>query len=309
MQQIEDYCQHLLDTGRKKSSVRVYRAMLTTCIRTLEEDGMETDATKIGEAEIYYLVSHLDMSEATARAYINTLDGMIEHCTGRGIVKKLRILWNRPNRHRIFITTDDFARMYSAADIRGRTVLVLGAFMGLRRNEIQQIRLGDIHRDYIVVHGKGHGKNGLVVNQPMPIEVREIIDRYIRWRNSLPGIDRSDDRLIVYQDGGEIRHYYDDGGALSMMVRRLGQQVGVEVTCHSLRRLYCTNLYYGVNGEGGCDLATLKDLMRHASINTTLQCYIDVREREKDENVRKLGASLEAILNINDTFTQLQPDE
>lgn len=261
---------------------------------------METDAGKITESEIYYLVGHLDMAEGTVKAYINVLGGMIEYRTGKNLVRKMRILWNRPHRHRVFITTDDFARMYSAADIRGKVILVLGAFMGLRRQEMQQIRLGDIHRDHIVIHGKGHGERGMVVKQPMPIEVREIIGRYIRWRNALPGTDRSDDRLIVYydKDRNEIRHYYDDGGALSMMVRRLGESVGVEATCHSLRRLFATNLYYGVDGSGGCDLATLKDLMRHASVNTTLSCYIDVREREKDESIRKLGASLGGVLNI-----------
>lgn len=300
MDQIEEYCEHLLITGRKKSSVRVYRVMLRTCIETLADEGMETDARKISEMEIYYLVGHLDMSEATAKAYIMTLNGMIEHYTGSNLVKRMKILWNRPNRHRVFITTDDFARMYSAADIRGKTVLVLGAFMGLRRQEMQQIKLTDIRRDHIIIHGKGHGEKGMVVNQPMPIEVREIIDRYIRWRNSLPGKDCSDDRLIVYydKDRDEIRHYYDDGGALSMMVKRLGKSVGVDATCHSLRRLFCTNLYYGVDGEGGCDLATLKDLMRHATITTTMECYINVRDREKDATIRKYGATLGRVLNI-----------
>ena len=300
MDQIEEYCEHMLATGRKKSSVRVYRVMLRTCIEALADEGMETDARKISETEIYYLVGHLDMSEATAKAYIMTLNGMIEYYTGKALVKRMRILWNRPNRHRVFITTDDFARMYSAADIRGKTVLVLGAFMGLRRQEMQQIKLTDIRRDHIIIHGKGHGEKGMVVNQPMPIEVREIIDRYIRWRNSLPGKDCSDDRLIVYYDKerDEIRHYYDDGGALSMMVKRLGKSVGVDATCHSLRRLFCTNLYYGVDGEGGCDLATLKDLMRHATITTTMECYINVRDREKDETIRKYGATMGRVLNI-----------
>ena len=301
MTQAEDYCEHLLATGRKKSSVRVYRAMIKTCLETLEDGGYTTDASKIGEREIYYLVGHLDMSEATARAYINVLDGMIEYHTGHTVVKKLRILWNRPHRHRVFITTDDFARMYSAADIRGKVILVLGAFMGLRRNEIQHIKMEDIRRDHIIIHGKGHGEKGMVVRQPMPIEVREIIDRYIKWRNGLPGTDMSDGRLIVYYDKetDAIRHYYDDSGAISMIVRRLGRDVGVDATCHSLRRLFATNLYYGVDGSGGCDLATLKDLMRHASVNTTLSCYIDVREQECDRTIREYGASFRGVLNID----------
>lgn len=84
----------------------------------------------------------------------------------------------------------------------------------------------------------------------------------------------------------------------ALTVNRQEEIVGVDATCHSLRRLFCTNLYYGVDGEGGCDLATLKDLMRHASVNTTLTCYIDVRDREKDEIMRKFGTSMGRVLNI-----------
>ena len=300
MTQVEDYCQHLLDTGRKMSTVVTYRSSLEICIEMLGGAGMRTDARQIGEPEIYYLVGHLDMSEATARAYIMVLNGMIEYYTGISLVKKMHILWNRPNRHRVFITTDDLIKMYKVANIKERMILVLGAFMGLRRDEIQHIRLEDIRRDRILIHGKGHGKNGLVIEQPMPIEVREIIDKYIRWRNALPGIDRSDGRLIVYYDEyrNEVRYYSDRGGSLSDIVSNLGKKVGVEATCHSLRRLFCTNLYYGVDGEDGCDLATLKDLMRHASVNTTLTCYIDVKDQAKDETVRRYGHALGRVLYI-----------
>lgn len=300
MEQIREYCQHLLDTGRKKSTIGTYRSSLEICIGLLARAGMNTDARKIGEAEIYYLVGHLDMIEATARAYLMVLNGMIEYFTGVSVVRRMKILWNRPIRNRVFITTDDLIKMYSIADIKEKLILVLGAFMGLRRDEMQHIRLDDIRRDRIIIHGKGHGQNGLVFEQPMPIEVREIIDRYIRWRNSLPGIDRSEGRLIVYHDQrrNEIRRYADRCGAISEIVSELGQRAGVTATCHSLRRLFCTNLYYGIDGEGGCDLATLKDLMRHASVNTTLTCYIEVRDQEKEKALREFSADLGRVLNM-----------
>lgn len=300
MTQIDDYCEHLLSTGRKPSTIGTYRSALYICINLLKDAGIEWTAERIGEREIYYLVGHLDMGEATARAYLHVLNGMIEHYTGIPLVRKMKILWNRPNRHRVFITTDDFAKMFSAADAKERAILVLGAFMGLRRDEIQHIRLEDIRRDRILIHGKGHGKKGLVVEQPMPIEVREIIDRYIRERNAMTGTDRTDGRLIIYKDerSGELRHYADRCGSLSTAIRELGKKVGVEATCHSLRRLFCTNLYYGVDGEPGCDLATLKDLMRHASVNTTLTCYIEVRDQMKDETLRKYGHQLGRVLNM-----------
>lgn len=266
---------------------------------------METDADRIGEAEVYYLIRTLDMSEATARAYIMVLNGMLEHYTGVSVVKKMRILWNRPVRHRVFITTDDLVKLFEIADDREKVVLVLGAFMGLRRDEMQHITLHDIRRDHIIIHGKGHGRNGLVFEQPMPVEVREIIDRYMQWRSSLRGTDNSDDRLLVWYDERHkiIGKYADRSGRLSDMIKELGDRAGIVVTCHSLRRLFCTNLYYGIDGEGGADLATVKDLMRHASINTTLTCYIDVKDQEKEKTLRTFGRKMGVLLNINKCMT------
>lgn len=310
MTQVDDYCDYLIATGRKKSTIRVYRTQLRACIDLLAKGGRPTDAAEITEESIYYLIRTLDMAEPSVRSYLMVLNGMIEYYTGIPIVRKMRILWNRPVRHRVFITTDDFIRLFKIADDRERVVLVLGAFMGLRREEMQHIRLSDIRRDRIIIHGKGHGKNGLVYEQPMPIEAREIIDKYLRWRSSLTGDDRSDGRLIVYHDKKRnvIDHYCDGCGALSDMIRDLGKRADIEVTCHSLRRLYCTNLYYGIDGEGGCDLATVKDLMRHASINTTLQCYIDVKDQEKDRAVRNFGARFGELLYKDNCITKLQSD-
>ena len=307
--QVDDYCDHLLRTGRKASTVNTYRSQLNICVELLRSGGMGTDAEQITEEGIYYLIRTLDMSEATARAYLMVLNGMIEYYTGISLVRKMRILWNRPVRHRVFITTDDFIKLYGAADSREKVVLVLGAFMGLRRDEMQHITLDDIRRDRIIIHGKGHN-HGLIYEQPMPIEVKQIIDQYLRWRNGLQGNDMSDGRLLVWYDERRriIGKYADRCGALSDMIRQLGKKVDVEVTCHSLRRLFCTNLYYGIDGQGGADLATVKDLMRHASVNTTLTCYIDVKDQEKERTLRKFGAELGRVLNMNNCITKMQSE-
>ena len=301
MEQINDYCDYLLRIGRKKSTVGSYRSQLKICIELLQAGSMETAAERIGEDEIYYLVRSLDMSEATARSYLWVLNGFIEHYTGVAVVKRMRILWNRPVRHRVFITTDDLIKLFSIADPREKVVLVLGAFMGLRRDEMQHITLHDIRRDKIIIHGKGHGENGLVYEQPMPIEAKQIIDKYMRWRAALRGEDCSEDRLLVWYDSreGKIKKYADRSGRLSDMIRELGEKAGVTATCHSLRRLFCTNLYYGIDGQGGADLATVKDLMRHANINTTLSCYIEVKDQQKEKTLRKFGADLGRVLNMD----------
>lgn len=303
--QTEDYLDYLTASGRRPSTIRTYRSQIGICIEALSKAGMETDAHRIGEDEIYYLVRTLDMGESTARDYIMSLGGMMEYYTGISLVKRMKILWNRPVRHRVFITTDDFVKMYSIADDREKVILVLGAFMGLRRNEMQTIRLEDIRRDRILIHGKGHGREGLVYEQPMPIEVKQIIDRYLVWRKALTGNDLSEGRLLVWFDKSHnrINRFADRSGRLTDIVRNLGERVGVTVTCHSLRRLFCTNLYYGIDGEGGADLVIVRDLMRHASVDTTLNCYINVRDQEKDRTVRRFGAKMGSLLNMNKCIT------
>ena len=303
--QIEDYLTHLTNTGRRPSTIRTYRSQINICIDILRGAGMETDARSIGEDEIYFLIRTLDTGEATTRDYITSLGGMLEFYTGISLVKRMRILWNRPVRHRVFITTDDFIRMYSIADDREKVILVLGAFMGLRRNEMQSITLQDIRRDHIIIHGKGHGKDGLVYEQPMPAEVRQIIDRYLVWRRSLTGTDKSEGRLLVWYDKthGRINRFADRSGRFTDIVKNLGERVGVTATCHSLRRLFCTNLYYGIDGEGGADLVIVRDLMRHASVDTTLDCYINVKDQEKERTLRQFGAKMGVLLNMNKCIT------
>lgn len=303
--QIEDYLEHLTNTGRRPSTIRTYRSQIRSCIDALSKAGMNTDARSIGEDEIYFLIRTLDMGESTVRDYIMSLGGMLEYYTGISLVKKMKILWNRPVRHRVFITTDDFIKMFGIADDREKVILVLGAFMGLRRNEMQTIRLEDIRRDRILIHGKGHGRDGLVYEQPMPIEVKQIIDRYLKWRKALRGTDRSEGRLLVWYDKTHrvINRFADRSGRFTDMVKNLGERVGVTVTCHSLRRLFCTNLYYGIDGEGGADLVIVRDLMRHASVDTTLNCYINVKDQEKEQTLRRFGTKMGSLLNINKCIT------
>jgi len=116
----------------------------------------------------------------------------------------------------------------------------------------------------------------------MPPPVTRELDRYLRWREPYR---RADDHVVqhLFVTYGELRgispKYVSDA------VRKLGQRVGVRATSHSLRRMYGTALYY----ECGCDPATLKDLLRHASINTTFKCYIGSSEKRKKEAVDALS--------------------
>ena len=267
MDWIEDYLAHLERRNRAPTTIGHYRFVIGRCTDILKGKGMSAEPEDIGEEHIALLMSELDVGESTMKNFMNILGRYCEHFTGRNPVKRMDLLWNRGVVKRKFIDRRDLALLLDNADPSERMVLILGAYMGLRRKEIALIRLEDIGRDSIKVSGKGHGKKGLVVHQPMPANVADEISRYLEWRRT--EVDENENHLIVMtSDRGTILM---DGHlpAMSNRISRLGSRLGLDVSCHSLRRLYCTTL-----AESGCPLETIKVLMRHSDINTTLECYI-----------------------------------
>jgi len=271
--EIGEYIEALIASGRKVSTMKTYECSLRKCVEILEAGGHHHRAADITEEDILFLKDRLPLKEATVRQYLMLLNGMLIHHTGRDVVRPMKLLWNRTIRDRRFITKAEFARMYRVADDRERMILVLGAFMGLRRGEIASICISDIRGDRMLIHGKGHGREGLVVEQHVPAEVLMEVQRYLAWRESLGCVDMSGGRLIVYKVRGqdELRGYPERSSAISDMISSVCARARVCATTHSLRRLYATTLYY----DQGVDLCTLRDLMRHSNINTTLSCYIE----------------------------------
>ena len=276
MDYIEDYLTHLERRNRAPTTIEHYRFVIGRCLGILADNGMSAVPEEIGEESIALLMSVLEMSENTMKNTMNIIGRFCEYCTGRNPVKRMDILWNRNAVTRKFIDKDEFNRLLDNADPSERMVLMLGAYMGLRRKEIGAIRLGDIGINRIRVSGKGHGRKGLVVQQPMPELVRNEIERYLAWRLQYAE-DGEDHLIIMVSEHGAIpmhRHL----PAMSNRISRLGRRLDIEVSCHSLRRLYCSTL-----AECGCPLETIKHLMRHSDINTTLECYIRPSDLRADE--------------------------
>lgn len=272
--------------GYKTKSIETVRSGLVKIRDTLRKGRRYTSLLDVSEEDVFYLKDHMGVAEYSARLYLASLSSMLDRMTGSSVVKKARIMWNRPTHHRAYIDKAALWRLYGATDDPAlKLVLVLGAFMGLRRAEICGIRLGDIRRHHIDIYGKGHG-DGLKEEQPMPERAREEIRRYLLHRQTIPGLKKNDDRLLVFTSKtGTAMSHGGDLNEISDRVRSLGRSVGIEVTAHSLRRLFCTTIYYDVSGR---DLATTQKLMRHARPETTVNNYLQPRPDEQLALVEKL---------------------
>ena len=275
-EQVSAWLADLARRGRKESTIESYAEVVMRHLRFLERNGYSPDAERIGVEEIAFLYANLPGNENTRRSELRQLANFIVFTTGADPVKKAGLLYNRETVNRVWLEPADFRKMMEIADPTERLILVLGGYMGLRRSEIAGLRDSDIDSGYLIVRGKGHGRDGLVSRMPMPRPVVEEIASFMLWRAPY---SRTDDHLVqmLFVTYRELRpvspHHISD------CVRKLGERVEVKATAHSLRRMYGTVMYHYC----GVDPATLKDLMRHASINTTFKCYINGSEKKRKE--------------------------
>ncbi len=290
MDQTEAWLAHLEARGRKASTLSAHRNNVRQCLRYLSENGGCTDVFRMEEQDFMMLWKGLDVRENVRWSYLSSLTAMVSFHTGHDILRRLDILHNRITMDRVFLSKDDFISAYHAADERQRLIMCLGAYMGLRRAEIAMIRDSDMVGNRMTIHGKGHGENGLEVQVIIPRPVMLAIIDYRRSPMKY-GI-RKDDFLIQSRSRDDTLHRMSPN-RISDTIRDLGQKVGIRMTTHSLRRFFGTTLYYDV----GCDLQTMRNLMRHAEVSTTLKCYIDADPRREMEASEKLAEVIEGIVS------------
>ena len=286
-EEIDSFLESLSRRNRTDNTIFTYRSILYNDIRFLEENGLNHSAYNIGENEISFILKHMDVCEATKKLYVTILGVLCRYHTGRDPVREMDLLWNSTQRKRKFMNANDFRLLMNDADPTERMVLTLGAFAGMRRKEIAELRFKDIGRDHILIHGKGHGVNGKVRLQPVDSYVIFEAKRYMEWRQALKEEDRSEGRMIVLRSNGVLLPFTDRLSSLSNIIARLGRKNGLDISCHSLRRLYCTTLV-----EQKCPIETVRELMRHTNINTIIECYINPNSMDKRKWTEKCALSL-----------------
>lgn len=285
MSLIEEYTEFLTKRGRAALTIRNYQTDIKVISRALEAGGHPTDPRESTEETFIFLRDTLPEKEETVHALLKSWDRYIEWATGRRILPKMGFLWNRPQVRRTFISPADFRRMMEAArDPFERMVLVLGGMMGCRRVEMVRLRLGDIGRENVILHGKGH-HNGLVIPQPINDTVRAELSRYMAWRATIPGAETTD-RFLIFprqrRSSGGIAAETTVSDQIPRRVRAMAERAGVTASTHTLRRLFGTTIYNTTN-----DLAVTAKLLRHADINTTVSCYIEP-SKHREQNALDL---------------------
>jgi integrase len=209
-----------------------------------------------------------DIKDITLKNYLCKLGGMIKFGTGHDPYNEAAMLWSKSDVERTWIFKDQWKEMLAVANPAEKIILYLGAGLGLRREEIATIKLSDFKGNKVMVSGKGHGR-GKLVEKEVPDSVLRAIEEYLPYREGIISQygDRADGALIAipyraHSPTASIRF-------VEQTMRGLVEKSRIKATCHTLRRFYCTNLF-----DAGVEQDTVRRMMRHSHLDTTLNHYL-----------------------------------
>lgn len=193
-----------------------------------------------------------------------------------------------PKQDATYYTMSELSRLFLAATgdknptLRARNVALLAVMSqaGLRVHEAVGLDLTqiDLHQEMLIgVRGKG----GTCVTIPLSPESTIVISRWITTRKSLAHGDET--ALFVSRLGTRC-----SVRTIERMVNELRRKAGIEkaACCHALRHSTAT-----LSLEVGCDLATIGELLRHNSIETTKRYLHNLDHRRRDA-VRRLAVTI-----------------
>ena len=289
----ERYLSALVAHGRSELTLKSYKSNVHILIPVIGRlYGNNARLEDITDEDFYRIKDMLEGSEATVRLRLMVLKDWIRFDTGRNPFEGVRPLWNHHEPDRIFIDKSQFEIVYSQAQSDSeRLIMMLGAQMGLRLKEIISIRLSDIDGEWLTIRGKGHN-GGKLVRKQIPENLQQMIRIYIL--NEREEASRHDtDLLLLAAPGTHCAGRPVSRRMVTTFYQRISESSGIKVTSHVMRRLYCTLLA----DEAGLrsDLDTLRRMMRHERIETTMSCYLNANESKVAEADRAIDGLFNSL--------------
>lgn len=290
-EKLDDWAVYLNQWEYKSHTITERLIAAKVCYKTLKQVKGPFNLESLVPLDIQTIRNAMfGYSESTIRLYLQMFGWFLKFAIGRDLYDEAHIWFSRGVTKRNFVTMDEFRKLWRVAGPTERMILALGGAMGIRKQEMIELRLSDFSASAVTIRGKGPGPEGKVVQMEIPDLVREALAEYLPFRSELLMCgDRSDDRLLVNPNSRDLGRPMTES-CHQTIVRKLSKKAGVYFTTHGLRRMYATNL-----ADAGLDLDTIRRMMRHSSIDTTLTCYILADPRKMHGAVNSVNSIFSAI--------------
>ncbi len=240
-------------TGKSKSTLTNYSRQLAHLALHYQQLPTELDSEQV----LDYLHLVKANSSASATFFKFTVYGMRYACKLRGLPYQQFSLpaIEHDNKLPVVLNASEVRALMKACDLlKHRLLIGLCYGCGLRCAEVRQLKIADADTERGMVHihqGKGNKDRCL----PMGTMLARGIRTYI---------DAEKPRHYLFE-GNKGEAYSQRGAqwAISQAVKKVG--IVKEVTLHTLRHTYATHLL-----EQGVNILTIKELLGHAHIETTM---------------------------------------
>ena len=269
---VEEFLQHVqFERNLSPNTVTAYARDLRRWVGYLKRQGVRLDTDAIGVNEVRGFIQHLSkagLSPSTVSRALWAIKSFYAFvCRFKDEVRNPSVAVVPPTKAERLPQVPkrgDVMRLLRACDdnyyhlyrIRDRAVLATLAFLGVRRQELIDLRLDDWDADQRTLRvrcGKGRRERLL----PAPDDLVALVEDWlgIRPKTSNPS-------LFVSRNGGSLR-----ASALYRMLKRLTKKAGLEtrIGLHALRHYAATSIAQSPNGG----LAHAQRLLGHQSPQST----------------------------------------
>lgn len=245
------------------------------------EEGLAGFCTPVGTEYLReFLDRHWsDSAPATRAQRLAAVKSCFEWAVGEGVcsfnpASKIKAPRRRTEQERVAYPQDVIYRLVKAQDtLRDQVALQLLGRMGLRKNELRLMQIGDIDliRNLITVNGKG-GKVSV-----LPLAIPTLRDElYLH----IQGEQRHRDEYLIYPRTARRRPM--DAASVHRWFKRCLEAAGIPDTMklHELRHTAADDMYRKTG-----DIVRAQQLLRHSSVLTT-QGYLHPTRRDLADALR-----------------------
>ncbi|MDI6696833.1 MAG: tyrosine-type recombinase/integrase [Anaerolineales bacterium] len=238
------------------ATLQTYQKVLGRFIAFLEQQGI-THPEQVNARHVrQYLSRFADRSDWYLNGIARAIRTLVRFWREEGHMPELvTFAMPKVRQKRLpFLDAEQVASLLAGCSVRERALIMLMVDSGLRRQEVCNLKRGDVDLRtgaVMVIQGKGR-KDRLAF---IGANARRALLAYLRTQAG----QNVDAPLFQTQSGGK----FTPAGLRSLFVR-LSRRVGFKVTAHMLRRTFATLCL-----QNGMDVVSLQTLMGHENLETT----------------------------------------
>lgn len=163
--------------------------------------------------------------------------------------------------------------------LQDKLIIATFAESGVRISELIKIRVSDVRGDTLAIQGKGQIDRIVVITDRLADELQEFIS----------DMRRTPDEYLFQNIRSSYGQQLSKDTVWRHVKRWFRDLADLEMHPHQLRHSFAMNLL-----ENGCDIVTIKELLGHEDINTTM-IYLRTTNNFRSQNYKlHIGKSLMA---------------